>query len=674
MLSTSRLQLAAALTLALLGVCAWAEEDRSSAVTSYPSAYFEAGRAKTAFDMLSLTPGFAFVDSNPEVRGLASAVGNVLIDGDVPTTKHESLEDLLRRIPARSVERIEIIRPGAREVDMHGFALLANVVRLRKAQTHGTIKAESTVYGHDPIAPRVAASFMQETEHRRMELSVDAARELGEEHGAGKETHYSAAGTRVHALRIQQEERERSLDLGGAYEHAAAGGELSINGVLIRERKDEDAREQGSFPNLGRKMSQEDERTDESELGLRYARSFGDLKWETLGLYRRSRETELETSTEEDELAVSREDLRAGEYILRTLVQRAFERWSVEAGIEAARNVLRGHSALSEDGVDIALPAANVRVQEDRGEVFVASSWRPSARWTLDGGLRLESSELVQEGDSDERRSFFFAKPRFGVSYALSSNHRWRFSLERRVGQLDFGDFVSSASLADEYVTAGNPELVPQRSWVAELAWERELTNGVAAIVTARRERISDVIDRIPIATAEPLDAVGNLAEGSREELELSLSAPLAILGLESGLLKANLLWRKSRTRDPLTGETREIAQDTPFEGSLQFTHDLSPRLHWGVEAELAGETHEFIIDEVRSERLGPGVNAFVEYTPSSAWSIEIELANLAHRDIESGRHRFAGARGTAPLDTIEIRTVEPGRAVSVSVQWAFGE
>jgi outer membrane receptor for ferrienterochelin and colicin len=674
MSSTSRLQFAAVLTLALLSAGIRAQDDESSRVTSYPVAYFEASRPKTAFDMLSLTPGYTFVDSDPDVRGLASAVGNVLIDGDVPTTKHESLEDLLRRLPAQAVERIELIRSGAREVDMHGFALLANIVRLRQVQTHGTVKVQSTVYAHEPILPQVAADFMHETESRRMEVSVSAARTLGDEHGMGKETHYAPTGTRLDELRIEQAERERSLELAAAYEQPALGGELNLNGVLTRERKDEGTREQGWFPDLERKMSEEDEQTDESELGLRYSRALGESKWETLGLYRTSGEDEMETSTEEDELSLSREALRASEAILRTLLQRAFDRWSVEAGIEVARNVLRGRSALNENGVDIALPAASVRVQEDRGEIFVASSWRTSPHWTLEGGLRLESSELVQEGDSDERRSFFFAKPRLAVSYAVSSNHRWRFLLERRVGQLDFGDFVSSASLADEYVTAGNPELVPQRSWVAELAWEREFTSGTAAMVAVRREWITDVIDRIPVAAPEPLDAVGNIAEGSREELELIISAPLTAVGLNSGLLKANLLLRNSRTRDPLTGETREIAQDSPIEASLQFTHNLSQRVHWGLEAEFSGETQEFIVDEVRTERLGPEVNVFVQYTPSSAWSIEMELANLARRDVESARERFAGARGMASLDSIEIRTIEPGRSVSVSVRRSFGK
>ena len=45
------------------------------------------------------------------------------------------------------------------------------------------------------------------------------------------------------------------------------------------------------------------------------------------------------------------------------------------------------------------LPAANVSVEEKRGEVFVKSSWRPTAHWTLDGGFRYETSTISSDGD-----------------------------------------------------------------------------------------------------------------------------------------------------------------------------------------------------------------------------------------------------------------------------------
>jgi hypothetical protein len=48
----------------------------------------------------------------------------------------------------------------------------------------------------------------------------------------------------------------------------------------------------------------------------------------------------------------------------------------VELGGEAALNVLDSRSALEENGVAIALPAANVRVEERRAEGFATATWR----------------------------------------------------------------------------------------------------------------------------------------------------------------------------------------------------------------------------------------------------------------------------------------------------------
>ena len=56
-----------------------------------------------------------------EHQGVGGAVGNVVIDGQPPASKQDKLEDILKRIPAASVERIELIR-GAATLRMAGSA------------------------------------------------------------------------------------------------------------------------------------------------------------------------------------------------------------------------------------------------------------------------------------------------------------------------------------------------------------------------------------------------------------------------------------------------------------------------------------------------------------------------------------------------------------------------
>ena len=81
-------------------------------VISYPPAFFAAQQPPSALDMVQRLPGFAF-SAGDAIRGYEGGGGNVLIDGQRPASKTDNLEELLRRIPAGQVERIDLIRGGA---------------------------------------------------------------------------------------------------------------------------------------------------------------------------------------------------------------------------------------------------------------------------------------------------------------------------------------------------------------------------------------------------------------------------------------------------------------------------------------------------------------------------------------------------------------------------------
>ena len=78
--------------------------------------------------MIYHLPGFA-LDTGDQVRGFGGSAGNVLIDGERPATKTDPLDEILKRIPAREVARIDLIRGGAPGIDMQGKSVIANVIR-----------------------------------------------------------------------------------------------------------------------------------------------------------------------------------------------------------------------------------------------------------------------------------------------------------------------------------------------------------------------------------------------------------------------------------------------------------------------------------------------------------------------------------------------------------------
>jgi hypothetical protein len=116
-------------------------------VTRYPAAFFAERQPLSAYDMVVRVPGFTF-DGGDSVRGFGGAAGNVLIGGQRPATKSESLEDALRRIQAGQVDRVEIIVGGAPGIDMQGKNVVANVI-LRADAKGSTLLAVASSFQQD---------------------------------------------------------------------------------------------------------------------------------------------------------------------------------------------------------------------------------------------------------------------------------------------------------------------------------------------------------------------------------------------------------------------------------------------------------------------------------------------------------------------------------------------
>ncbi|MBL9068839.1 MAG: Plug domain-containing protein [Sphingopyxis sp.] len=104
-----------------LAVPTAAQEAAGEGRTAYASDFFSRSQPTSAHDMVVLLPGFRLVEGDTELRGYSGASGNVLVDGQRPAGKAETLEEVLKRIPATRVERIELVRAGAPGVDMQGY-------------------------------------------------------------------------------------------------------------------------------------------------------------------------------------------------------------------------------------------------------------------------------------------------------------------------------------------------------------------------------------------------------------------------------------------------------------------------------------------------------------------------------------------------------------------------
>jgi outer membrane receptor protein involved in Fe transport len=644
-------------------------------VSTYPPAFFVGSQPNTAFDMVALVPGFRLQEGNAELRGYAGAAGNVLIDGQRPTTKQETIEQQLRRIPASAIERIELVRSAESGFDMQGYSLIANVVRKSGATVRGRIEAEYANFRHGYDAPKLAGEVTYGNGNRQLELSGTIYREIDDEHGFGTRNRYAPNGSVVRLDDYGQPEGTTIKQLSGSYRQGLLGGNVRINGLIKDSRMFADISDAIRFPTVTDILGTERNHTRATEGGARFDRQFGGTGLELLAIRRDTAVRRTDRSVEGGDEEVSHENSDASETILRAVLRTNAGPFAIETGVEGARNVLDSRTALEENGVAVPLPAANVRVAEDRAEGFVTLGFRPSGKLTVETGLRAEVSRLRQSGDSDLSKSLAFLKPRLLATWSSSRLSEFRLLLERQVGQLDFADFVSSASLTTGTVTAGNKDLEPDSLWRAELAWERRLGKG-SLVLTARYEAISNVVDRIPVvAGSDIFDAVGNIGNGSRAELQADLNLPMDGLGLSGITVQAHGLVRRSRVTDPTTGARRAISEDLPFEGTLGLTHDL-PRLNlrWGVNYAFATEERQFKIDELQSDRLGGRMDVFVEYKPDARWTLRMFGKNLTDSPATRDRHVYPGLRGASLPTYMERRELRSGAYFGLSVQRTFGK
>ncbi|NIJ38136.1 outer membrane receptor protein involved in Fe transport [Sphingopyxis panaciterrae] len=667
MLSLSALLAAAPLSAQTAG---------NAGVTSYAADFFARSQPTTAYDMVVLLPGFRLQEGNSEVRGYSGSGGNVLIDGQRPASKEETLEAILKRIPARSVDHIELVRSSAAGFDMQGYPVLANIVRAKGGRLSGRLEGEYANFAHGYSAPRVAGTLNFQAGDKVIELQAARYRVIDDEHGFGIRNRYAPDGTPLRLTDYAQPEGTSYTEFSGSYRQPLFGGTLRANGLFKSSQMFADVRHDIYYPADALILATERNNERATEGQLQYSRGLGVRGTvELLAIRRDHRLHGVDTSTEEDLREVNATDTTGSETILRGVIRRQGKLLSLDVGAEGAQNILDSHVALSENGVEVPLPADDVRIEEKRAEFFVTGTWRPATDLSVETGLRYEISRLTQTGDSQLTKSLSYWKPRLLVSYTPTPKDRFRLQIEREVGQLDFEDFVSSPSLTSGTISAGNKNLEPDSLVRYEAAWERRIGDG-SVVIAARHEAVSNLVDRIPIFLEDgsAFDSAGNIGSATRDEVELNLNLPLDRIGLTGLTVKGNGLLRRSRVRDPLTGDKRRISGDRPVEADVSLTYDLPQYgLRTGVNYIVRKTETSFKVDEIEEDIDSGRIDAFVEYKPGSRWTLRCFAKNLTNSPTVRRREVYSALRGTSTIDYREVRSLRSGRYFGVNLQWNFG-
>jgi outer membrane receptor protein involved in Fe transport len=621
---------------------------------------------------------------DPSVRGFAGATGNVLIDGDVPTTKSDPVDQILYRIPAGQVDHIDVIRGGAPGIDMHGQTVVANVVRKKGTSSTVLLAAADQFYPKHRDAPAVRIETTRRWDGHAIEASMLIAKFVDDAAGDGHSVRYDPSGAIIRRTDLTADAGGTQGVFSAAYETPLAGGKLRVSANSLLQSYDDDE-DDTLVPAPGTEFLRYHQWKTQSELNAHYERALGP-KWGLEALAVQQYDTQ-DNPTHFFTRGVGASDLddlfsekdTYGETIGRAIVRyHPSEKLTLEGAAEGAFNWLDTHTTFVENGAPVSVPAANVRVEETRGEGSLQATWKPSAKLTLEAGMRVEVSTISSSGDVVLGKTLTFPKPRLVVTWAPDGKNQFTLRGEREVGQLNFRDFVANSSLNTGSVQAGNPDLEPQTAWVGEATYERRFWGSGSITLTYRHSELQDVVDRVPVFDpADPanvFDAPGNIGDGKEDDFIFGLTVPLDKLGLKRAQVKSFGTFRWSDVTDPTTGEQRRITAQHPWDYEVHFSQDV-PRwkLTWGVDVFNRWTEHYYRFNEVDRFALKTFVVVFAEIKPQPGLALRAEIDNAFARGYERDIQIYDGPRNTSPLLYTDIRNQDMGQVFYLRVRKTLG-
>ena len=319
---------------------------------------------------------------------------------------------------------------------------------------------------------------------------------------------------------------------------------------------------------------------------------------------------------------------------------------------------------------------ADSKVKETRFETATAYSWKVSPKVQLEGAIDSEYSRLRQVGrDINTSRRFFFIKPRFDLRYDVSRRVQVRARVLRSISQLDFANFVSSFPNDDvrlNVILAGNPNLVPEKTWTFETTYEQRFS-GRRDVVSLRGfyNLIDDHIDRIRIVPG--VAGVGNIGRAKSYGAEAKAGLGLGWLGLTNASLDVTGTVQGSSVVDSFTRDRRRIQSLPNYKWSVGYRHDTGWHgLSYGATVTASGPYLASDIDFRHTISGRPDAAVYVEARPLGNVTFRLEGARLLQTRADRDRFQYVGERAAGVLLREELRRDLFDRSVKFIVRGAF--
>lgn len=646
----------------------------------YTPADFTQFAPRTALDMLNRVPGFGIKEEDEE-RGLGQASGNVVINGQRLSGKSNDVVTELSRIPAANVERIEIVDGATLNIPGLSGQVANVIVKSTGISGQWAYRPEFRSYYTDPLFSRFEVSVSGTQGAVQYTIGLD---NRGNRSGAGGPTWIFNPDRSLHESR--DEEWRGNADrprLSGRFVYDGPGtskGNLNLSyGRLYYDYLEQGTRTTSDGTRTRRVT--EDQHGSDYEIGGDYEFELGAGRLKFIGVGRGSRypdEVTVITNFADGSTAGNRFTQVGDE---QEIIGRGEYRWTSggaewQLSAEGAFNRLDNTSRLFEmrpSGTfeEIPLPGGIAEVEEDRYEV-IGSYGRPLTK-TLTVKLSAggEYSQLAQKGGGGTTRTFYRPKGELSAAWKVSPRTDLNVKLARRVGQLNFFDFLAFVDVATDTETSANPDLVPEQSWDFEIEAVRSLGTVGSTTLRLYGQQIDDIIDYVPIGTNG--ESPGNLDHAVVYGIHSRSTLNLDRFGWSGARLDAQFQWQDSKVEDPLTGEQRPISNSLQEFASIGLRHDI-PKTDWawGTDYSYQLNARNYRLTEVGRLWEGPvWGDVYIEHKNVAGLTVRAGVYNLVAADSMWDRTVHTGRR-TDPVAFIEHRDRQIGPIFAFQIRGKF--
>ena len=685
------------------------EQAAQEGVRTFEAAYFRQYNPVTAADIVNRVPGFE-IDDGETLRGFGATAGNVLVNGERPSSK-VLISEQLKRIPADSVVRVELISGSASNVDVRGQTQLVNVMLKRANQ------------GGSPTTWVFDLRDIQYSERLGWQVQLTRTFALGENaeltldfqtpNLRGRVVSFEAFRNSAGALTSYREQfgqpnnigvqgsgvlkwRPTARDTVGVNAQIAPAWNTTNIGVIDRTPSGVFTRATVGLTEYSNNYA--------AELGADWEHRFSpELSVKLIGLVTQNNVDQddvfriftptgsagpgglLNTRTQD-------RTTEAGERVARGfLTWRPVPAHTIDVGVEGAFNFRDTTFDIANDfgsgPQPVLLPVADTRVEEERAEPFITDVWKILPQVTLETGFIFEASRITQTGDEEKEREFSYPKPRAIATWQATSADQLRASIVRDVAQLDFAEFASSINFTDDSQLIGNPNLEPEKTWKARVEWERRFGRRGALTLAVFHDDVEDVQDFVPrtvcvspintppascaSANLRTFDAPGNIGDGTRTGVEVRGAAPLSPL-IPNAELRFSGMWQETEATDPITGEKRRFSNERDWNYNVSFRQELPAlKAAWGASAQRLSDRWEFkVAEDISHDRPGDRIDLFVESTGLiKGVTLRVGASNIFHPEEFRTRtfyqpdplNAVAPPRSTGVISRIEERKQKGG-------------